>query len=316
MVVGGSSDGHGNNVDSVNFWCQFEFMKTLKTIAVSGATGRQGGAVIRHLLNSGGFRVRAISRNKNSPVAERLVSRVAEVVEADFDNPSSLEKALAGADGVFSVQNYWEKGIGFDGEIRQGKNLANAAKTAGVKHFVQSTMATGAMGFSSEMKHFRSKAVLEDHIDSIGLPRTFLGTVTFMDNVLFPDLGGAWTFPFLSGILGPSTPYHLLAVDDIGGITAAVFAEPERFMGRKINLAGDTSSVPELKIAYREATGKNPKRLKFPVWLCRMINKEFVCQLEWQRAGGWTFGTGEARSVYPGMTSFKDFLIKHGVKNL
>jgi uncharacterized protein YbjT (DUF2867 family) len=316
MVVGGDSSGHGNNVDSVNIGCQFELVRTPKMIAVSGATGRQGGAVIRHLLKSGGFRVRAISRNKNSPVAARLASQGAEVVEADFDNAPSLEKALAGADGVFSVQNYWEKGIGFDGEIRQGKNLANAAKTAGVKHFVQSTMATGAMGFSAEMKHFRSKAVLEDHIDRIGLPRTFLGTVTFMDNVLFSELGGAWTFPFLSGILGPATPYHLLAVDDIGGVAAAVFAESERFIGRKINLAGDTSSVPELKIAYREVTGKNPKRLKFPVWLCRMINKEFVCQLEWQRAGGWTFGTEEARAVYPGMASFQDFLVQHGVKNL
>lgn len=291
-------------------------MKKLKTIAVSGATGRQGGAVVRHLLKSGEFRVRALCRNQNSSAAERLVSQGAEVVEADFDNSPSLEKALAGADGVFSVQNYWEKGIGFDGEIRQGKNLANAAKTSGVKHFVQSTMATGAMAFSAEMKHFRSKAILEDHIDGIGLPRTFLGTVTFMDNVLFPELGGAWTFPFLTGILGSATPYHLLAVDDIGGVASAVFAEPERFMGRKINLAGDTSSVPELKIAYREATGKNPKRLKFPVWLCRMITREFVSQLEWQRSGGWTFGTEEAQSVYRGMQSFKDFLIQHGVKNL
>jgi uncharacterized protein YbjT (DUF2867 family) len=291
-------------------------VETRKTIAVSGATGRQGGAVVRHLLKSGEFRVRALCRNKNSPGAIRLVSRGAEVAEADFENPASLEKALAGADGVFSVQNYWEKGIGFGGEIRQGKNFANAAQKLGVKHFVQSTMATGAMGFSAEMKHFRSKAALEEHIDGIGLPRTFLGTVTFMDNVLFPELGGAWIFPFLSGILGPATPYHLLAVDDIGGVAAAVFAEPERFIGRKINLAGDTSSVPELKIAYQEATGKNPKRLKFPVWLCRMINREFVAQLEWQRAGGWTFGTEEARAVYPGMALFQDFLVQHGVKNL
>jgi hypothetical protein len=71
-----------------------------------------------------------------------------------------------------------------------------------------------------------------------------------------------------------------------------------------------------MKSVYREVSGKRPKRLQFPVWLCRLINGEFVAQLEWQREGGWTFGTEEARAVYPDMTSFKDFIAKHGVKNL
>ena len=291
-------------------------MKTLKTIAVLGATGRQGGAVVRHLLRSGDFRVRALVRDKTSAAAARLPSLDVEVHQADMEDLSALETALAGADGVFSVQNYWEKGVGYDGEIRQGKNLALAAKKAGVGHFVQSTMADGAIAFTDEMKHFRSKKVLEDYIDDIGLPRTFLGTVTFVDNILVPELGGAWTFPFISGILSSQTPYHVLAVDDIGGVAAAVFSEPDRFIGRKINMAGDALNVPEMQSVYREVTGKRPKRLQFPVWLCRLINSEFVAQLEWQREGGWTFGTEEAPAVYPGMTSFKDFVAKHGVKNL
>lgn len=291
-------------------------MKTLKTIAVVGATGRQGGAVVRHLLRTGAFRVRALVRDKTSATAARLHSLGVEVHQGDMEDPSSLETALAGADGVFSVQNYWEKGVGYEGEIRQGKNLALAAKKAGVGHFVQSTMADGAIPFTEEMKHFRSKKVLEDYIDEIGLPRTFLGTVTFVDNILVPELGGAWTFPFISGILSPQTPYHVLAVDDIGGVAAAVFAQPDRFIGRKINMAGDALNVPEMKSVYREVSGKRPKRLRFPVWLCRLINGEFVAQLEWQREGGWTFGTDEARAVYPIMTSFREFLTKHSVSNL
>ncbi len=271
---------------------------------------------MRHLLNSGDFRVRALVRGKTSAAADRLYSLDVEVHQADLEDPSALEAALAGADGVFSVQNYWEKGVGYDGEIRQGKNLALAAKKAGVAHFVQSTMADGAIPFTEEMKHFRSKKVLEDYIDEIGLPRTFLGTVTFVDNILVPELGGAWTFPFISGILSSETPYHVLAVDDIGGVAAAVFGQPDHFIGRKINVAGDALSVPEMKSVYREVSGKRPKRLRFPVWLCRLINGEFVAQLEWQREGGWTFGTEEARAFYPGMTSFKDFVAKHRVRNL
>ena len=214
-------------------------MKTLKTIAVLGATGRQGGAVVRHLLNSGDFRVRALARDKNSATAARLLSLGVDVRQADLEAPAALETALAGADGVFAVQNYWEKGVGFDGEVRQGKNLANAAKRAGVGHFVQSTMADGAIPFAEEVRHFRSKKILEEHIDSVGLPRTFLGTVTFVDNILVPELGGAWTFPFISGILSSETPYHVLAVDDIGGVAAAVFNEPDRFIGRKFNDQGE-----------------------------------------------------------------------------
>jgi uncharacterized protein YbjT (DUF2867 family) len=291
-------------------------MKTPKAIAVLGATGRQGGAVVRHLLKSDNFRVRALVRDKTSAAAARLPSLGVEVCQADLEDPSTLETALAGVDGVFSVQNYWEKGVGYNGEIRQGKNLVLAAKNAGVGHFVQSTMADGAIAFTEEMKHFRSKKALEDYIDDIGLPRTFLGTVTFVDNILVPEFGGAWTFPFISGILSSETPYHVLAVDDIGGVAAAIFSEAERFIGRKINMAGDALTVPEMKSVYREVSGKRPKRLQFPVWLCRLINGEFVAQLEWQREGGWTFGTEEARAVYPGMTSFKDFIAKHGVKNL
>ena len=291
-------------------------MKTRRAIAVVGATGRQGGAVVRHLLKSDNFRVRALVRDKASTAATRLLSLDVQVHQANLEDPSALETVLAGTDGVFSVQNYWEKGVGYEGEIRQGKNLALAAKKAGVGHFVQSTMADGAIAFTDEMKHFRSKKVLEDYIDDIGLPHTFLGTVTFVDNILVPELGGAWTFPFISGILSSQTPYLVLAVDDIGGVAAAVFAEPGRFIGRKINMAGDALTVPKMKSVYREVSGKRPRGLQFPVWLCRLINGEFVAQLEWQREGGWTFGTEEARAVYPGMTSFKDFVAKHGVKNL
>lgn len=287
-----------------------------KTIVVAGATGRQGGAVINHLLNGGSFRVRALTRNERSARAERLGALGVELLEASLDDSPGIERALKGADGVFSVQNYWEKGVGFEGEIRQGKNLAEAAKKAGVKHFVQSTMADGQITYPDVLRHFHSKARLEEYIDAMGLPRTFLGTVTFMDNILDPKMGGGWTLPFISRILKPDMPYHMLAVDDIGGIAAAVFADPDKYIGRKINMVSDSPTVPEMKLIYREVTGRSPKRLQFPVWLSKMMNHEFVAQLEWQSAGGWTFRTDEASAVYPKLTSFREFLCKHQDINL
>jgi len=287
-----------------------------KTIVVVGATGRQGGAVIQHLLNSGGFHVRALTRNARSARSEHLRSLGVELLEASLDDSPGLERSLKEADGVFSVQNYWEKGVGFEGEVRQGKNLAEAAKKARIKHFVQSTMADGQIPYPAVLRHFHSKVRLEEYIDAIGLPRTFLGTVTFMDNILDPKLGGGWTFPFISRIMKPDVPYHMLAVDDIGGVAAAVFADPQKYIGRKINMASNSPTVPKMKRIYGEVTGRSPKRLQFPVWLSRMMNHEFVAQLAWQSAGGWTFGTDEASAVYPKLTSFREFLGKHQVTNL
>jgi uncharacterized protein YbjT (DUF2867 family) len=287
-----------------------------KTIVVVGATGRQGSAVIKHLLNSGSFRVRALTRNARAARAEHLRALGVELLEASLDDSAGLERSLEGADGVFSIQNYWEKGVGFEGEIRQGENLAAAAKKARVKHFVQSTMADGQIPYPVVLRHFQSKARLEESIDAMGLPRTFLGTVTFMDNILDPKFGGGWTFPFISRIMKPGVPYHMLAVDDIGGVAAAVLADPEKYIGRKINMASESPTVPEMKRIYREVTGRSPKPLQFPVRLSRIMNHEFVAQLEWQSAGGWTFGTDEASTVYPKLTSFREFLRKHQVTNL
>jgi uncharacterized protein YbjT (DUF2867 family) len=283
-------------------------------ILVVGATGKQGGAVTRHLLNNG-FKVKALTRNAESPAAKRLVEQGAEVVVGNLDDRDSLSQAVVGVTGVFSVQNYWEKGVGYEGEIRQGKNLADVAKASGVRHFVQSTMADGRT-FPQQLEHFKSKAEVERYIKAIQLPYTLLGTVTFMDNVLDVAFGGEWTFPFISGVMKPEIPYHMLAVDDLGGIAAVVFANPTQYIGQKINMASDCPTVPQMKQLYKAVSGKSAKWFSLPVWLCQLMNREFVEQMKWQSAGNWPFSTEEVRAIYPNLTSFKEFLHTHQVKNL
>ena len=104
-----------------------------KIIAVTGATGQQGGAVARKLL-ADGWKVRALTRDVNKPDAQELASLGAEVAAGDMEDRTQLDSAFKGAYGVFSVQNFWLPNVGFEGEIRQGKNVADAAQAAGVQH--------------------------------------------------------------------------------------------------------------------------------------------------------------------------------------
>nr|NIW24717.1 NmrA family NAD(P)-binding protein [Gammaproteobacteria bacterium] len=119
-----------------------DFDRSTRTILVAGATGTQGGAVARE-LNARGYRVKGLTRNPNSERARAMTALGIEMVQGNFDDPESLDAALAGAYGAFSVQQY--RGVGVDGEIRQGKAFADAAKRAGVQHFVYTSVAKATL---------------------------------------------------------------------------------------------------------------------------------------------------------------------------
>ena len=138
-----------------------------KLILVTGATGKQGGAVARELLRRG-YRVRGLTRNASSKRALALTALGIEMVQGDFDKPDTISSALQGAYGAFSVQNYWEHGK--TAEIRQGVSFADAAQAAGVAHMVYSSVAHA--NESTGIAHFDSKYKIEEHIRMIGLPYT------------------------------------------------------------------------------------------------------------------------------------------------
>jgi uncharacterized protein YbjT (DUF2867 family) len=271
---------------------------------VTGATGKQGGAVARHLL-AARVPIRALTRDLGSPSAIALAAAGAEVVRGDLTDPNSLDPVVQGVRGVFSVQDFYAPGGGPEGEVRQGKALADAAKRAGVAHFVQSTMADTPA--RTGVPHFDTKFAIEQYIDTIVLPRTFLGTVFFMDNVLDPKMGGSALFPTLAGSLRPDTPFHLVAVDDLGAIVATMFLDPQRYLGRKVNA---------MKEAYRRASGRHPKWYAYPAWLIRWLAPEFARQLRWHNDVNWHFSPDEARAIVPGMRTFEQFLRERRVMDL
>ncbi len=282
-------------------------------ILVTGVTGNQGGAVARHLLKQS-CNVRGLTRNLQSASALALAKLGVEIVQGDLNDPTGLDRVMRGCESVFSVQDYWAKNTGYEGEVKQGLHLADAAKRAGVKHFVQSAMAK-ANHFDG-VEHFQSKQVICEHIQSIGLDYTIIGTVYFMDNILDSKKGGSTIFPLLSGALEPSTRFHMLAVDDLGAIVSRVLIEREPFFRKHLDIASDCLTVDQMKAVYRTVSGKLPKRWKMPRWVLRLFVKEIANQLQWQNSNGWHFSLDAARAIYPRLTSFEAFLKKHQVTDL
>lgn len=278
---------------------------------VTGATGTQGGAVVRSLLASG-EPVRALPRDPSSPRARGLVRLGVEVVAEDLRDASSLVGAVAGSRAVFSVQDFYAPGVGLEGEVRQGRNLAEAASRAGVGLFVQSTMASAEP--VPDVDHFHSKRIIESVIDDLGLPRAFLGTVWLTDNVSNPRTGGRFTFPALAGTLTADTTFHLLSADDLGRAAAAVLAAPEAHVGRRHDLASEVTTPAEMRATYRAVTGRHAKRWAMPHLLLRRLAPEYAQQLRWQRHQGWTHTADALEQLISGTTTFATYLHHHPVR--
>jgi uncharacterized protein YbjT (DUF2867 family) len=257
----------------------------------------------------GGCDVRALTRNSSSASARQLASLGAEIMVGSLDDVESVRKAVKGVDGVFSVQNYWEPTTGYNGEIRQAMNLAEAARDADVGHFIQSTMAT-ADNFVG-VRHFQSKRQVEQRLDAMRIRHSLLGTVYFMENLLDPKMGGKMTFPTLSGTLRKNTALHLLSSEDIGLAVREIFFAPDRFLGQRVNLAGDQLTVPEMKSIYRDVTGKSPKWFSVPAFCLRFLAKEFADQLAWHNRTNFQFSVADSRVLFPHLQSFEAFLQAH-----
>lgn len=220
-----------------------------RTIVVCGATGHQGGAVARH-LKSEGWKVRGLTRNPASAKAGRLAETGVDVIKADMNDRASLDRAFAGAYGVFNVQNGMTSG--FEAEVEQGKTVADAAKAAGVQHVV---LGSAGIGSKSGVPSWDTKVEVEAHMRDIGLPLTVLRPYAFMelmsDNAYFPQVG---TWNVMAKLAGGTTTIPWLAVDDLGAIAARAFRDRDTFVGRTISLASDVKSLDEARSTWIEAS--------------------------------------------------------------
>jgi uncharacterized protein YbjT (DUF2867 family) len=219
-----------------------------KLIAVVGATGHQGGAVVRALQASGQFKVRALTRNP-----EKHPKLGDEVVLADFNRPETLKAAFAGAHGVFLVTNAWEAGAD---ESKQAIAAVNAAKQAGVQHLIWSTLPNVETISSGkiDVPHFTAKAQVERAVSDAGFAyRTFVIAPFYYQNLQ----GAMAPQKQADGTLGWALPLdperrviHMGDITELGRIVAGAFAQPQLAgRGEHLPLVGDFLSFNEVLAA-------------------------------------------------------------------
>jgi uncharacterized protein YbjT (DUF2867 family) len=277
-----------------------------RSVLVCGATGSQGGAVARSLLERG-FRIRALTRDTQKPEAESLAKLGAEVVQGDMDDRSSVDRALEGVHGVFSVQNFWE--AGYDREVRQGKTVADAASAAGVGHFVYSSV--GSAHRRTGIAHFDSKWEVEEHVRGLGLPHTVLRPVFFMQNwemMREPILGGTLPQP-----LDPGKPFQQVAVEDVGAFTAMAFEHPDEWIGREVEIAGDERTMPEIAEAFGRVIGREVGYYQVP-WdqFEEQMGEEYAVMYRWFDDVGYEANVEALRREHPGLIDLERYLRGHG----
>lgn len=244
------------------------------TILVTGATGKQGGAVARALTGKG-FDIRALTRKPESDAAKALAKTGAEIVKGDLDDAVSLEKALRGVWGVFSVQNTWEAGV--EKEEEQGKRLAKLAREAGVEHFVYSSV--GSAHRNTGIPHFENKWRVEETVRRLGFPsHVILRPVFFMENLTTPS--------FLNGdklvtALDPSTTLQMIAVKDVGEYGARAFIDAGKLNGREIDIAGDAVTMPKAAEILGKGLGRKIEFLRIPIDDVRKYSEDFAIMLDW-----------------------------------
>lgn len=254
-------------------------MSGAKKILVTGATGKQGGAVLRHLVGSE-FELRALTRRPESDAARSLAADGVEVIRGDLDDVASLEAALEGVWGVFSVQNTWEAGV--EREEEQGKRLARLAREAGVQHFVYTSV--GSAERETGVPHFDNKWRVENEVRALGFPsHVILRPVFFMENLPSP-----W---FLNGdtlgtAMKPHTKLQMVAVDDIGRIGARAFTDAAELSGREIEMAGDEVTMARAADLLGGSLGREIQFVEFPITAVREQSEDMALMLEWfERVG-------------------------------
>src|SRR5262249_9196534 len=241
-------------------------------------------------------KLRVLTRNPGGPAARDLQQQGIEIFQGDLDDPASLERAVRGVHGVYSVQDYWT--IGARREVQQGKNLADAAKTAGVRHFVYSSV--GGAERNSGIAHWETKWEIEKHIRQIGLPATILRPAAFMENYYIDQVEIGILKGKLRDPIRHDKPYQTIATDDIGAFVALAFEPPQRFIGVELQIDGSELTNPEAARILSKVLGRPVKFQRIPMPIVRVaMGKEFYQMFRWFNAEGYKADIAGLRSRYP-----------------
>jgi uncharacterized protein YbjT (DUF2867 family) len=263
-------------------------------VLVTGATGKQGGHLVRELL-ARGHSVRALTRKPESRAAAALAERGVTIVTGDFEDHGSLERAARGVDTVFAMSTPFESGA--QTETREGINIVRAAAAANISHLVYSSVAGADR--ATGIPHFDSKFEVEKEIRRSGVPFTIVAPVFFMENFL-----ADWMAPgFAKGSIGIAVPatrrLQQIAVADIAQFTALVIERRESFLGKRIDIASDELTLATVAAAISEVSGRHIEYTALPIEAARQQNEDLARMYEWFDRVGYDADIVGLRSLYP-----------------
>jgi uncharacterized protein YbjT (DUF2867 family) len=305
-----------------------------KIIAVVGATGAQGSGLVRAILadREGGFKVRALTRDPSSDKGKALAAMGAEVVAADLDDEQSLERAFAGAYGAFCLTNYWEH-FSPEKELAQATNMAKAAKAAGLKHVVWSTLEDTRrwvplsdnrmptlMGHY-KVPHFDAKGEADEVFRREGVPTTFLLTSFYWDNFIYFGAGPQRTPDGKLALVFPLGDKKLpaIAAEDIGKAAYAVFKRGKEFINRTVGVAGEHLTGAQLAAGMSRALGQEIGYVDVPPEVYRSfgfpgaddLGNMFQFKRDFNDYFCGARDMAFARSLVPDLQSYEQWLARH-----
>lgn len=288
----------------------------MKKLAICGVTGTQGGAVFDAMKNSEDWELIGFTRNLEQPKVSDLSSQELQMVKGDLADLDSLERAFEGAECVFGLTQPWNKSytkVDTDLELKQGRNIVDACKKAGVKHLVFSSAAHGEEE-KTGLPHVDVKIDIEEYTKNSGIGYTFLNPVQFMDNVgmrFLPVKKGK-----IRGFIDGHAKVPYVAVRDIGLMAKIALETPDDFLDKSIGLVGDLISGEEIAAIFSKMRNEKFKYRDVPKWIIRLMSKEFYkMRLSFEEAGTSEETIAKfkeaieiCRKINPNMSSMEDYL--------
>ncbi len=263
-------------------------------VLVTGASGKQGGHLVRELL-ARGHSVRALTRKPKSPAAAALAERGVTIVSGDFDDQGSLERAARGVDTVFAMSTPFEKGA--ETEAREGINIVRAASSADVAHLVYSSVAGADR--ASGIPHFDSKFEVEKEVRRAGVPFTIIAPAFFMENFLADWMAAGIARGSIAMALPATRRLQQIAVADIAQFAALVIERRESFLGKRIELASDELTMVTAAAAISAISGRHVEYTAIPIDAVRQQSEDVARMFEWFDRVGYDADVVGLRSLYP-----------------
>jgi uncharacterized protein YbjT (DUF2867 family) len=271
---------------------------------VTGATGRQGGAVVDELL-ARGYMVRGMTRKPEGKKANRVKAKGVEIVQGDFGDPESLRAAMVGVYGVFFYSGFSRN------ELQEGINVIEAAKTAGVKQVVYSSGAAAAPGKGMAGA---VKMQVELELRASGVPFSVIRPVAFMEN-----FRGQQARTIKKGVIdsrAPERKVYFITIADIGFFAGEAFANPGIWLGRGEDIAGDQMTLAELAGTFGTVMGKEIPYVRMPL---EEYLETFPAPLRplfrWYDEAGYSVDTASLRNRYPDLMTLDGYLRATGWEN-